>query len=101
MERTIIAHFETRRDAETAVEHLVQEHGVKRTDIFVSAPGAANTAGSRAAGADVESGHPGVEKRGAPELKGSIEVSVDCHGAEAGLVEATLKEAGARRLRSR
>ncbi len=31
MERTIIARFENRRDAEIAVEHLVQEHGVERT----------------------------------------------------------------------
>lgn len=52
MERTIVATFETRRDAETAVEHLVQEHGVKRTDIFVQAKGEANSAGVRPAGAD-------------------------------------------------
>lgn len=42
MERTIVANFDTRRDAETAVEHLVQEHGIDRADIFVRAPGAAN-----------------------------------------------------------
>ncbi len=43
MERTIVANFDTRRDAETAVEHLVQEHGIERADISVRAPGAANT----------------------------------------------------------
>ena len=37
MEGTIVAYFETRRDAELAVEHLVQEHGVARTDIFIRA----------------------------------------------------------------
>lgn len=31
METTIIGTFETRREAELAVEHVVQEHGVQRT----------------------------------------------------------------------
>jgi hypothetical protein len=35
MKRTIVAHFETRRDAEIDVEHLVQAHGVARSDIFI------------------------------------------------------------------
>jgi hypothetical protein len=100
MERTVIADFDTRRDAEVAVEHLVQEHGVKRTDIFIRAPGEANTAGTRAAGADVESGHPGVGRRGAPELSGAIEVSVDCHGHETAVVEGALRSAGAGRISS-
>ncbi|MGC2782015.1 MAG: hypothetical protein WA418_40925 [Bradyrhizobium sp.] len=95
MERTIIGHFATRREAELAVEHLVQDHGIARTDVFVQAPGAANSAGTRAAGADVESGHPGVDKRGAPELEGEIEVSVDCHGEQSADMEGILKEAGA------
>jgi len=33
-ERTISANFEMRRDAEAVVEHLVQEHGINRSDIF-------------------------------------------------------------------
>ncbi|WP_430642347.1 hypothetical protein [Bradyrhizobium aeschynomenes] len=98
MERTIIGHFATRRDAELAVEHLVQDHGIARTDVVVQAPGTANSAGSLAAGADVESGHPSVDKTGAPELGGEIEVSVDCHGRQSGEVEGILKEAGARRV---
>ncbi|MGD9882713.1 MAG: hypothetical protein AB7F22_16475 [Reyranella sp.] len=98
MERTIVATFETRRDAETAVEHLVQEHGVKRTDIFVRAMGNANSAGIRPAGADVESGHPNSDERGQPKLAGPIELSVDCHGDLSATVEAALKEAGGRRL---
>ena len=98
MERTIIGHFATRRAAELAVEHLVQDHGIARTDVFVQAAGTANSAGSQAAGADVESGHPGVDKRGAPELEGEIEVSVDCHGDQPAVVEGVLKEAGAQRV---
>lgn len=101
MEQTIVAQFETRRSAEIAVEHLVQEHGINRSDIFVGAPGAKNTAGSRAAGADVESGHPGVEKKGEPKLAGPIEVSVDCHDERGSLVQSVLQEAGATHVRKR
>jgi hypothetical protein len=86
-ESTIVGSFETRRDAEIAVEHLVQEYGIERTDIFIRAPGEANTAGTRPAGADVESGHAGVEKHGSAALKGAVEVSVNCHGDDRTVVE--------------
>ena len=101
MERTIIGSFSTRRDAEIAVEHLVQEHGIARTDVFIQPQGSANSAGSEMAGADVESGHPGVAKQGHPQIEGAVEVSVDCHGDDAAVVEATLKDAGARELHSK
>jgi hypothetical protein len=94
MERTIVAQFETRREAEVAVEHLVQEHGIPRTDVFVRARGEANSAAVKAAGADVESGHAGVEKRGSPELAGAIEVLVDCHGDVSDKVRSALHAAG-------
>jgi hypothetical protein len=100
VEQTITANFDTRRDAETAVEHLVQEHGINRADVFVRAAGKANTAGVRAAGSDLESGHPGVEKHGKPELSGSIEVSVDCHNDKATIVKSALEKAGAKQLRA-
>lgn len=98
MERTVIGSFASRRDAEIAVEHLVQEHGIARADVFIQAPGTANSAGSEIAGADIESGHPGVAKRGRPQLGGAVEVSVDCHGDDAKIVEATFKDAGVRQL---
>ena len=101
MEQTVVAYFDNRREAELAVEHLIQERGIERTDIFLQAKGQANTAGVEAAGADVESGHPGVEKRGAPKLDGAIELSVDCHGADRDKVLKTLNETGAKRVRSR
>jgi hypothetical protein len=101
MERTVIGSFATRRDAEIAVEHLVQEHGISRADVFISAPGDANSSGSKIAGADIESGHPGVTKHGHPELEGAIEVSVDCHGNDAAVVEAAFRDAGAQELHSR
>jgi len=92
---TIFANFDTRRDAEIAVEHLVQEHGIERADIFIRSTSDANTAGVRPAGADVESGHPGVGKRGKPELSGPIEISVDCRDELSTAVEAALKRSGA------
>lgn len=100
MERTIVASFATRREADLAVEHLVQQYGIERTDVFVRAPGAANSAGTKAAGADVESGHPGVEKSGKPELAGPVEVSVDCHGDKTARVEKAFREAGAVKLKT-
>ncbi|XUM21494.1 hypothetical protein ACRAVF_30005 [Bradyrhizobium oligotrophicum S58] len=93
MERTIIGRFATRREAELAVEHLVQDRGIARTAVAVQAAGAANSAGLQAAGADVESGHPGVDRSGNPELEGEIEVSVDCDAAQASDIEGILKEA--------
>jgi hypothetical protein len=98
VEHTIIASFEARRDAEVAVEHLVQQHSIERSDVFIQAEGAANSAGSKLAGADIESGHPGVEKRGDPALNGPIEVSVDCHEADVRELEHALKDAGARQV---
>jgi hypothetical protein len=100
MERTVIGHFSTRRDAELAIEHVVQEHGVARNDVFVQAAGADNSAGTRAAGADRESGHPGVEKHGSPELKGDVEVSVDCHDvAKARAVKVAFEQAGGHEIK--
>jgi hypothetical protein len=79
---TITASFNTRRQAELAVEHLVQELGIERTDIFLTPEGTENSAGSDAAGADVESGHPGVDPASDPALAGGISLSVDLASGE-------------------
>jgi hypothetical protein len=98
METTIIGTFETRREAELAVEHVVQEHGVQRTDVFIQPVGQANSAGTRAAGADAkvapepEHGHP---------LKGELEVSVDFHGADPKKIVEALKSTGAKDVRTK
>ena len=95
MDKTIVACFDTRRDAETAVEHLVQEQEIDRSDVYIRSAGDANTAGTRPAGADVESGHAGVGAHGKPKLSGPIEVSVDCDGEQWTVVKSALKKAGA------
>ncbi|MBR0741005.1 hypothetical protein JQ581_29135 [Bradyrhizobium liaoningense] len=45
MESTIIGAFDTRRGAELAVEHAVQECGVARSDVFVQPAGGTNACG--------------------------------------------------------
>ena len=100
MATTIVGTFATRRDAELAVEHLVQEHGIEPAEISIQPAGEANSAGINAAGADVESGHPGVEKRGNPELGGPIEVLVHCNEVSEHKVDEILKEVSAKHVRS-
>lgn len=75
MATTITARFETRRDAETAVEHLVQEHGIDRNAVHIVAADEANTAGTQVAGADVEAGGEKTDTEGEPALEGAIAVS--------------------------
>jgi hypothetical protein len=76
LESTIIGEFDTRRDAELAVEHVVQDCGV-RSDVFVRPVGGANTSGTRPAGADAKAA-PTPEAH--QKLDGLLEVSVGCHG---------------------
>lgn len=92
----VVGNFSTRREADLAIEHLVQEHGVVRGDIDVRASGDHNTAGSERAGADLESGHPGVARQGAAKLDGLVEVSVGCPDESAEKVREVLKESGAK-----
>lgn len=96
MPHTIGASFTSRRAAELAVERLVQEHGIDRTAITVRAEGEHNSAGTRPAGADAQSGHPGTPADGTPALAGEIEVRVACGPDQQAPVRAVLREAGAR-----
>lgn len=75
MTSTIERTFHTRRDAELAVERLVQEHGFERTDVFVSPAGDENSAGEKRSGGD-DATHLEPGRRDAP-LSDRISVSVD------------------------
>ena len=77
MSSTITAKFDTRREAEMAVEHLVQAHHIERTDIFITPEGPENSAGEEIAGSDTESDSPSPEERHDAALKGKVVVSVD------------------------
>ncbi len=67
---TLTGNFATRREAEMAVEHLVQEDRIERTDIFIAPGGAENSAGSDMADSEENSALD-------PKLEGMLSVSVD------------------------
>jgi hypothetical protein len=93
MGTTITGDFETRRAAEMAVERLVQDYGIERTDVFISAAGSENTVGTEASGADIESGHPGTQPDATPALNGLITVSVDLEDvSKVGMVRSAITE---------
>ena len=70
MPKKIPAEFRSRRDAEMAVEHIVQDHGVDRNAVEVGSASNENTAGTEAARADVEDGHLKSGTEGEPSLGG-------------------------------
>jgi hypothetical protein len=98
VESTIVGEFETRRGAELAVEHVVQECGVPRSDVLVGPTNSANTAGTRPAGADAKAA-PDPEGHQKPE--GLLEVSVDFHGDDPGRIAKALEAAGAKAVRTK
>jgi hypothetical protein len=89
----IVANFDTRSAADLAIEHLVQEHGVARTDIMVDAEGAANSSGTKRSGADAA---PAADDgpHGLPKLRGAIRVTVRSDASRRKVIEAALQEAG-------
>ncbi len=77
MSQTISAEFETRRDAEMAVEHIVQEHGLDRSSVSVVSATAENSAGTKPSGSDLENGHEKASSTVRPALGGKLKVSVE------------------------
>ncbi|MBY5354601.1 hypothetical protein HFO94_13850 [Rhizobium leguminosarum] len=95
---TIRARFETREAADLAVEHLVQQHGISRPDIFIQSASDRNSAGSAPSGGDAS--HDDGARRDAP-LEGEIEVSLDIASRQVAAVQRSLRAAGAVRVSSR
>ena len=87
--------FETRRGAGLAVEGLVQEYGVERTDIVGAPEGRENSAGQAVDGADLVSGLPGSDERDDSALGAPLSVSIDIDDENAELVRNALTAAGA------
>ncbi len=94
MPKTITAAFTTRRDAETAVEHLVQEHGLDRNAVRIVSASDTNTAGTERAGGDVEDGHAKTATEGSPALAGKIQVSADVDDAAIDKVRSSFETYG-------
>jgi hypothetical protein len=64
--QTITGSFNTRREAEMAVEHLVQEYDLDRSRVQVRPAGEENTSGTVASGADAAERHRGSGAPGDP-----------------------------------
>ena len=97
MGQTIKAQFETRRAADLAVEHLVQEYGIERTDVFVAAATDENTSGAAVGGADAAA-EKGTPERGDAPLHGRVQVSADIEDAMAEKVLKALGDQGGRNV---
>lgn len=93
--KTVLAYFETREAADIAVEHLVQQYGLERPDIFVQAEGGDNTSGTSSSGGD--SFHDGSDRQDG-SLTGEILVSVDIDGNKLQAVQRVMGDAGALRV---
>ncbi|MFP5076449.1 hypothetical protein ACLE20_03995 [Rhizobium sp. YIM 134829] len=98
--KTLYAVFSTREAADLAVEHLVQQHGIDRSDVFIEPQGAENTAGVVPSGSDRDDGN-GEGARDDGALEGGLQVSVDLALADLDKAEAALREAGARQVERR
>ncbi len=76
MARHLKATFKTRREAELAVEHLVQAHDVDRRAIQITPRGPGNSAGEEPSGSDKAAAEPSTEARDDAALEGPIVVAV-------------------------
>jgi hypothetical protein len=97
MSQTITGLFESRREAEIAVERLVQEHGIDRKQIQALAAGNDNTSGTSLSGADAAHAEEGEDV--AAKQAGQIAVTVTVTEDSLKLVEDTLKLNGASEIR--
>jgi hypothetical protein len=95
MGKTITGAFPTRRQVELAVEHLVQEYGVERTDIFIEPKSDENSAGVSRAGADAQHATVAARTETGPDLNGPLLVSVALNQDETEAVEKAFRDAGA------
>jgi hypothetical protein len=92
MARRITGRFTVRREAELAVEHLVQEYGVDRSSVEVRPEGQGNTAGVTPSGADTD---PATGDPGASAQQGMILVTATVEDAMADRAQEALRQAAA------
>lgn len=98
MTKTIAAEFQTRREAEMAVEHLVQEHGLDARAIVIAPVAGQNSAGTKLDGSDRENMG---DKAGAPShpmLTGKLSVSVEADESSADKVLSSFATYGGKPL---
>lgn len=89
------AEFATRAQADLAIEHLVQEHGVERATIFVEPIASENTSGVAISGGDASSGRPVSDGRSDAPLHGGLKLSVATTSGNRAILQGALEGAGA------
>ncbi|MES2492165.1 MAG: hypothetical protein V4579_02655 [Pseudomonadota bacterium] len=89
------AEFATREQADLAVEHLVQEHRVDRSFVFVGPVGDMNSAGTDISGGDHASGMSSSQDRADGALHGVIEVTVPLGPDDEEKLRQSFRDAGA------
>ena len=77
MPHTITGYFDTRRDAEMTVEHLVQDHDLDRNRVQVMAEGEENSAGTVVSGADAADAAAGEVPEGVRRGRIMVRAEVD------------------------
>lgn len=96
MPKSMSAEFDTRRDAEMSVEHLVQEHGIDRGAISIVSTTDENSVGTRVAGSDLDGGRPKDDASTQPALSEKLRVSVEADEAQTDDVSETFATYGGR-----
>lgn len=96
MTTTIKGFFPSRKEVELAVEHLVQEYGIRRSAIFVEPAGSQNSAGDEPAGADADIGRNAeIADASGARYESRLIVSVDMNEDEREAVTKAFRDAGA------
>lgn len=95
---SITGTFRTREAADIAIEHLVQQHGLARAQIFARPVGERNSVGDIPSGGDAF--HDGGNRKDAPTAE-EIDVTVDAQINQVGIVQRVLYGAGAVRVSMR
>lgn len=93
MPQIITGYFDTRRDAEMAVEHLVQDHGLDRNRVQALAEGAENSAGTEVSGADAADAAAGETPEG--QRRGRIIVRAEVEDSMMDVARACFEECNA------
>ncbi len=99
MGHNISALFDTRREAEMAIEHLVQDHGVPRQDILVTPAGTENSAGAAIGGSDAKRGPASPPADGDAALNGRIAVTLPAEDLDTDKIMAVFADFRARDVR--
>ncbi|TPG55974.1 hypothetical protein EAH89_13650 [Roseomonas nepalensis] len=98
MPKVITGLFNTRREAEMTVEHLVQDHGLDRNRVQAMAEGEENSSGSVVSGADAADAAEGEQPDGARHGRIMVRAEVDDDLLEAAM--ASFRECNVTELRT-